>query len=149
MGYHIAKITKGEYGKFSKIQEEYQEACDALVQNNPVMVLLELSDLIGAIEGYAKSYNMTLDDVLNMKNATHRAFEDGTRTSSTVDNSVWKVEDIWAGRPTRYYEGGIRYICSYNQDTWYLLYESGSKATIDTYTKEEMVNFLNKNKYTK
>lgn len=78
-GYHLTKITKGVLGEFSKIKEEFLEAEDAIEQNNSVMALVELSDLLGAIEAYAKTFNMTLNDLLTMKDATKRAFETGRR----------------------------------------------------------------------
>lgn len=78
-GYHITKIEKGELGQFSKIEEEFLEAKDALQQNVPLMVLIELSDMLGAIEHYAKQYNMTLDDLIKMNKVTQRAFINGRR----------------------------------------------------------------------
>lgn len=81
MGYHLKEIPKGKLGEYSKVKEEFLEFEDACLQLNPVMALLELSDLIGAIEAVAKNYNITLDDLIRMKNATQRAFEDGTRKS--------------------------------------------------------------------
>ena len=82
MTYHKRKIERGVYGGDSKIREEYEEFQDALDQSNPVMALVELSDLIGAIEGYTvANYNITLADLLEMKNATQRAFESGHRKS--------------------------------------------------------------------
>lgn len=80
MGYHIKEIPKGELGEFSKIKEEFLEAEDALTQDNPIMVLLELSDMIGAIEKYCiQKHNITFKQLYNMKTATQRAFEDGSR----------------------------------------------------------------------
>lgn len=79
MGYHINKIEKGEFGEFSKIKEEFLEAEDAIFQGNHIMVMVELSDLLGAIEEYCKKFNLSLDDLLRMKDATKRAFIDGTR----------------------------------------------------------------------
>jgi len=81
MGYHISKIERGIFGEFSKIKEEFLEAEDALLQDNKIMTLLELSDLIGAIEAYCLKHDITLNDLLKMKEATGRAFNDGTRTS--------------------------------------------------------------------
>lgn len=78
-GYHLQNIPKGKLGEFSKIKEEFLEAEDAFNQNNTVMVLLELSDLIGTIEAYAKKYNISLNDLIIMKNATIRAFKSGKR----------------------------------------------------------------------
>lgn len=79
MGYHIKEIERGEFGKFSKIKEEFIEAEDAFEQGNKIMLLVELADLIGAIEGYCDNHNITLKDLIKMKEATKRAFTDGTR----------------------------------------------------------------------
>lgn len=84
MGYHKTEIPRGEFGEFSKIKEEFLEAQDALEQNNHVMLLVELSDLLGAIEAYVGKFKLTLDDLIVMKNVTKQAFNDGTRTSRTV-----------------------------------------------------------------
>lgn len=82
MGYHINHIPRGQFGHFSKIREEYLEVEDAFEQNNPVMMLVELADLIGAIEGYTLSrHGISLESLIEMKNATARAFNDGTRTA--------------------------------------------------------------------
>lgn len=80
-GYHIAEIKRGKYGELSKIQEELDEAVDAEKQVNPLMVLLELSDMMLAIEGYLKKqkYNIDLTDLIVMAHATRRAFESGER----------------------------------------------------------------------
>lgn len=80
MGYHIKEIERGTYGEFSKIKEEFLECEDAIQQGNKIMTLVELSDMIGAIEGYCKNnFNITIDDLIIMKNATSKAFNDGTR----------------------------------------------------------------------
>lgn len=80
MSYHLTEIPKGTYGEFSKINEEFLEATDALAQDNPLMVLQELSDMVGAIEAYVAKYNITLIDLIVMKDATKRAFESGHRS---------------------------------------------------------------------
>lgn len=81
MGYHKTNIPKGKLGEFSKIEEEFLEAKDGLTQNNPVMVLVEFSDMIGAIEAYCeKHHNISLEQLLVMTKATKSAFKDGTRT---------------------------------------------------------------------
>ena len=79
MAYHLKEIKKSEFGTFDKIIEEIEEFKDAHVQNSIVMELLELSDLLGAIEGYVKNYNINLDDLITMKNITKRVFEGGFR----------------------------------------------------------------------
>lgn len=69
-GYHLRDIPKSEYGTFEKIEEEFEEAKDALEQNCSVMLFVEFADLIGAIEGFLeKNYpNITLNDLIKMKN---------------------------------------------------------------------------------
>lgn len=81
MGYHKNIIPEGKFGEFSKIKEEFLEAEDAFENNNPIMLLQELSDLIGAIEGFAKNYNISLNELIIMKNITEKVFLDGTRKS--------------------------------------------------------------------
>jgi hypothetical protein len=82
MGYHKNKIPKFTFGTSGKITEEYLEWKDAATQNNKILELCELADLIGAIEGHIKNaYNLTLDDLIVMKNATKTAFLDGSRIS--------------------------------------------------------------------
>lgn len=80
-GYHLATITRGVFGEDSKLYEEIDEFADAIDQKNAIMALCELSDLIGAIKGWlAKNHpTITLDDLVVMADATHRAFEAGHR----------------------------------------------------------------------
>jgi hypothetical protein len=81
-GYHLRDIKRGQFGEASKITEEYDEFIESLEQKNPIMALVELSDLIGAIEGYAsRHFNITLDDLIALKSATDRAFKSGHRTA--------------------------------------------------------------------
>lgn len=79
-GYHLKNIEKGTLGTPSKIQEEYDEFIDAVEQDNVVMEMCELSDLLGAIEAYIENYNLTLEDLIKMKDATKRAFLSGRRS---------------------------------------------------------------------
>jgi len=80
MGYHKREIPKGELGEFSKITEEYTELLDANEQSNPILELVELADLVGAIEAYTrKQYNIALEDIFKMTLATESAFKDGSR----------------------------------------------------------------------
>ena len=90
MGYHSKKIERGQLGHHSKIREEFEEFQDAIEQGNPVMALLELSDMLGAIEAYTlKSHNITLNDLLVMKNVTQSAFQDGSRSPKYL-HTKWK-----------------------------------------------------------
>jgi hypothetical protein len=81
-GYHLTKIEKGVYGEFSKIVEEIHELIDAHGQENRVMELVELSDLICAIEAYIKKQykdSVTIHDLVIHSAATQRAFACGDR----------------------------------------------------------------------
>jgi len=94
-GYHNKEIPRGEYGELSKITEEYNELMDAADQDNSILIMCELADLVGAIEGYAELiHGITLTDIIRMKEATSRAFDDGTRikkTNKSLDNIVLPV----------------------------------------------------------
>ncbi len=79
MGYHRKKIEKGKLGDISKIKEEFEELMDAHNQKIEILEICELSDLIGAIEAYVKKWNLTMGDLVDMKEATKRAFKDGSR----------------------------------------------------------------------
>lgn len=81
MGYHKQSIKKGNYGQVSKIQEELDELVDAIQQNNKIMALVELSDIIGSINGYLEQNfpALTIQDLIIMANATKSAFLDGSR----------------------------------------------------------------------
>jgi len=80
-GYHITKIEKGVIGEASKIAEEVSEFMDAIQQNVQVMALVELADLLGAIEAWLQKYHpsITLDDLRAMSFVTKRAFLNGYR----------------------------------------------------------------------
>lgn len=80
-GYHVLQIEKGVYGEPSKIREETEEFLDAVQQQNPILALVELSDLMGAIQGYLNTThpNVDIHDLINMAYLTEKAFKDGTR----------------------------------------------------------------------
>lgn len=79
MSYHKVKIEKGVLGEFSKIREEFEELQDAVSQDHPVLEICELADLIGAIELYAEKYNLSLEDLIKMKDSNKNAFLSGKR----------------------------------------------------------------------
>lgn len=81
-GYHINDITKGEVGESSKILEEVYEVQDAEQQECKIMVLVELSDLIGAVSLYLEKHHpdTTIDDLITMSRITRRAFANGHRS---------------------------------------------------------------------
>lgn len=83
-GYHLRQIARGVFGEPSKIREELEEFEESLEQGNPIMALVELSDMMGAMEGYLKSHHpsITLLDLFHMNTATQRAFESGRREAA-------------------------------------------------------------------
>ena len=78
-GYHLVNIPKGEIGKISKIEEELNELKDADSQKSKIMIMIELSDLYGAIEEYCNTQNITMEDIKVFSNITKRAFKNGHR----------------------------------------------------------------------
>jgi len=80
-GYHLRVIARGTLGELSKIQEELEEAQDAWAQGSKVMALVELSDLVGALEAVLVKHfpGMTLTDLQHFAGITRRAFENGHR----------------------------------------------------------------------
>jgi hypothetical protein len=81
-GYHLTDIPKGVLGEASKIEEEVREFMDAVRQKVDVMALIELADLIGAVEAWlaAKHPTFTIDDLKAMAKVTKRAFVSGRRS---------------------------------------------------------------------
>ena len=81
MGYHKKHIPKGILGEFSKIKEEFLELEDAHDQEAALLILCELSDLVGAIRCYlAKNFErITFEDICKMADLTESAFKDGER----------------------------------------------------------------------
>lgn len=80
MGFHKRNIPKGEYGKLSKVREELEEAEDAEEQGINLLLLFELSDMIGAIGGVAESLGWDLDDLVAFAKLRSKVIkEEGTR----------------------------------------------------------------------
>jgi len=80
MGYHKVNIEKGILGEYSKIIEEIDELEDAKSQDAKVLIICELCDLIGAIEAYTeKQFNLSLADLIKMKEMTKQSFQEGKR----------------------------------------------------------------------
>ena len=73
--YHTINIPKGEIGKISKIEEELLELKDAENQNSKIMIMIELCDLYGSIEEYAKNFNLTMEDLKKFSDITKRAIK--------------------------------------------------------------------------
>lgn len=80
-GYHVTAIPRGQYGESSKILEEVMELQDAEGQGARIMILHELSDIVGAIHGYLREHypDITFEDLIMMAAITQRAFEAGHR----------------------------------------------------------------------
>lgn len=85
-GYHKKNIPKGEFGKFSKIKEEFLELEDAFEQEDMVMQLCEMSDILGAMRAYLKEKyggHVKFKHLIRLAKGTHRAFLSGERTSES------------------------------------------------------------------
>lgn len=82
-GYHLRQIARGVFGEASKIREEAEEFAESLEQGNPIMALVELSDLLGAMRGWLAKHHpsMTILDLIAMSDATERAFANGGRVN--------------------------------------------------------------------
>lgn len=80
-GYHLKEIDKGVLGEASKVREEVEEFLDAVDQGVSIMALVELSDLIGAVQAYLEVHHpsVSLQDLIAMSNVTARAFKNGRR----------------------------------------------------------------------
>lgn len=78
-GYHLTDFPKGELGKISKIEEELNELKDAESQDSKIMILIELSDLYGALEEYCLMQGVSMEDLKIFSNITKRAFKNGCR----------------------------------------------------------------------
>lgn len=80
-GYHIKAIRRGTLGESSKIREELDELEDAELQGVKIMRLVELSDLLGAVEAYLEKHfpSVQINDLLSMSAVTKRAFINGHR----------------------------------------------------------------------
>jgi hypothetical protein len=82
MGYHTRKITKGKVGEVSKIKEEVDELMDAAAQPEAdLLMLIEMSDIVGSIKLYLSKHHptMTIRHLEKMADLTASAFKDGDR----------------------------------------------------------------------
>lgn len=66
MKFHKRKIPRGKYGELSKVKEEVEEALDSEEQGLRIMTLIELSDILGAVDGVLKKHfpNFTAEELL-------------------------------------------------------------------------------------
>lgn len=81
-GYSLSSIPRGKFGEISKIKEEVEELEDAMEQGSYVMSLVELSDILGAIDGFLEKYfpNVDKEELDRMNKITQRAFKNGYRS---------------------------------------------------------------------
>jgi len=80
-GYHKTPLPKGQIGQISKVIEELLEFEDAELQGSRIMMALELSDALLAIDLIIRSKlpEWTIYDLIHMAEITNRAFESGQR----------------------------------------------------------------------
>jgi hypothetical protein len=74
-GYHINVIDKGVYGEFSKVAEEFQEVQDAWEQKCSIMAIVELSDMLGAMETFYPNFHKHLEQA--REQLRHRIVQNG------------------------------------------------------------------------
>ena len=85
-GYHKKHIPKGEFGKFSKIREEFLEFEDAHEQKDRIMELCEMSDILGAMRAYLNEQyggHVKFKHLIRLAKGTHRAFLNGDRKNES------------------------------------------------------------------
>jgi phosphoribosyl-ATP pyrophosphohydrolase len=76
--WHISKIEKGTLGQLSKVREELEEAIDAEKQGQTLMLLFELSDIIGACGLVANQHGMTLDHLVTFSKLRSKVAKEET-----------------------------------------------------------------------
>lgn len=81
-GYHNRIIRKAKAGTADKVIEEAKEYKDAMDSDNPIMGLVELSDVYGAIECILEQDHphVSMSDLRSMSNVTRRVFKSGHRS---------------------------------------------------------------------
>lgn len=62
----IIQLRKVKLEKYQRLKKKFLEFQDAHAQNFKVMELIELSDLLGAVEEYIKKYNTMLKDLKSL-----------------------------------------------------------------------------------
>lgn len=103
-GYHVNVIDKGVYGQFSKVAEEFQEVQDAWEQNCSIMALVELSDMLGAMEAYYVDFHKHIEQAreglkhrlihCNMPASHETAITEAFRFVATDNNPEWAVSNL-------------------------------------------------------
>ena len=81
MGYHKKTIERHPFGTVGKIKEECEELLDAYEQDASILMLCELADLYGAMEGFLATRfpGIGMSDIRHMSNLTKSAFLEGER----------------------------------------------------------------------
>lgn len=93
--WHVREIKKGVYGELSKIQEELDEAVDAEEQGQTLMLFYELADIVGAVGGVAKKYNIAMEDIIKFYQLRNRIIEE--------ENAEKAKQELDAANPGRIY----------------------------------------------
>jgi hypothetical protein len=96
MKFHKREIKKGVYGDLSKIQEELDEAYDSEEQGQDLMLLIELSDIVGACAGVAKKYGLSLDQLVTFAKLRSEVAENELRNKER--DLLLKQETVETGK---------------------------------------------------
>jgi phosphoribosyl-ATP pyrophosphohydrolase len=137
-GYHINIINKGIIGECSKIIEEIEEVIDAEKQKSKIMILVELSDLLGAILLYIQKYELNIDvEFVSDKNTNIDKFINSSVLLKTAKNLEQKIKSD----TERNVETIIKHLNSY------LLNNFTDFSFLDLYTMSNITERAFKNGY--
>jgi phosphoribosyl-ATP pyrophosphohydrolase len=75
--WHKRVIIQGKLGELSKVEEELEEAFDAEERGQTLMLLFELSDIIGACGLVAAKYGLSLDDLVKFSKLRSEVAKNG------------------------------------------------------------------------
>ena len=88
--FHVMPVRRGTYGELSKVQEELDEALDAETRGQKLLLMIELSDIIGAVAGVAERHGYSLDDLIQFSELRRNVF----RQEAEEANAKESDEDL-------------------------------------------------------
>lgn len=95
--WHIREIPKGTYGELSKIKEELEEAYDSEERGQVLMLMFELSDIIGAAGGVGAKYGMSLDDLVKFSKLRSEIATGSADRTKMIQEAIRKKEAQHSG----------------------------------------------------
>lgn len=95
-GYHLATINKGVLGELSKVREEVEEAMDAQAQGVKIMLLVELSDMIGAMKAVAEKNQLKFSDIIAIYEGLAQTQKKPRGSLAKINHQLVLVENNFA-----------------------------------------------------